>query len=78
MIDVWRGERFRLYCLGDDGKPEGIAECSTAEAVGLALVTIAEENRLAGEPAETVGVLDWQNHRWLTSIWGSRRAVPFA
>ena len=73
----WRGERYRLYIVGVDGKPHGIAEATTPEGVGQAIVTIAEEARLVGEPAQHVGVLDWHNHRWLTSAWPTRNSTPF-
>lgn len=78
MMGLWEGLRYRLYSVDSDGIMRGIAEAGTPEAIGLALITIAEENRLAGAPCETVGVLDWHNHRWLSNPgWLTRNLTPF-
>lgn len=73
----WEGLRFRLYGRDENGELVGIAEAPDTASLGLALVTIAEENRLAGYPAEQVGVLDWHAHRWLTSPFITRKQTPF-
>ena len=71
-------QRYRLMTLDAYG-PREIATADTPEGIGLALITIANENREAGDPAEIVGVLDSWRHRWLTSPgWLSRKQTPFA
>ena len=74
---LWEGERYRLYTLDSNGKPQGKAEAPDALGLGLAIITLAEENRLAGEPADTIGILDWHAHVWLCSPWISRKHTPF-
>lgn len=77
-MSVWEGCRYRLYTLGPDGEIHGIAEAGTPEAIGLALVTIASENRDAGADLTTIGVLDYHEHRWLTNPgWVTRSQTPF-
>lgn len=76
-MTTWEGCRYRLYTR-IDGEMVGVAEADDALGVGLALVTIGEENRLAGLSAETIGVLDSHNHRWLTNPgWITRDMTPF-
>ena len=70
--------RYVLYTLDPDG-PRVLADCPDKESIGVALVTIMEENRDAGMPAEIVGVLDTERRRWLTSLWAvSPFGSPFA
>ena len=68
--------RYLLYELRH-GTPHLLAEAPDAQGLGLALVTIAEENREAGEPCGIVGVLDNESRRWLTSMWVTKNAGPF-
>ena len=73
----WRGDQYRVYIMGADGKPQGVAEATTPQGVGQAIVTIGEEARLIGESAPHVGVLDWHAHRWLSSAWPTHNSLPF-
>ncbi len=60
-----------------DGEVQPLAECDTPEGIGVAIVTLAEDNRLAGAPAELFGVLDAENHWWLSLPFLPRAATPF-
>lgn len=68
--------RFKLYELRH-GEPHCIAEATTPQNLGVALVTIADENRQAGEPCNIIGVLDAHSRRWMTSLWPGREYTPF-
>ncbi len=65
-------ERFRIY-ERDPSEPRGfrlMATCATASAVGVALVTLAEDRWEAGaRSAPVVGVLDGERRRWVSGMW---------
>lgn len=73
MDALWGDCRYLLYRLDDDGTPVRIAGADSPQGVGLALVTIAEEE----QDASPVGVLDAHARRWLVGLWSSRRSLPF-
>lgn len=62
-------EKYRLYERGADGELILVATTGTAEGVGVALVTLADDRREAGDPAPIVGVLDGLAGRWISGLW---------
>lgn len=74
--DVWPRDdenRWRIYARRGD-RLEVLAATGTAAGVGVALVTLDEDARDAGEPDGlgsygAVGVLDATEGRWLLSPW---------
>lgn len=71
-----RDHRYRIFHW-HDGDIRVIAECDTPQDLGVCLVTLAEDNRQAGAPAEMFGVLDWWEHRWVSLPFLPRAATPF-
>lgn len=61
--------RYRLYERGQGGELVLVATTGTAEGVGVALVTLADDRQEAGEVVPIVGVLDGLAGRWITSCW---------
>lgn len=53
------------------------AECDDHASLGLALVTMAEDNREAELPAEMFGIRDAWNRRWISIPFLPRDATPF-
>jgi hypothetical protein len=72
----WTGSRFRVYVRTDDGI-QCVAEADTATGLGTALVTMADDNRLAGLPVECYGVLDAHARRWISGLWTTANETPF-
>jgi hypothetical protein len=70
---IW--ERPRYVGHLEEGRahasePRLIATCPSAEAVGVALVQLAEDRAEAGTyHAPIIGVLDSENGRWVTGMW---------
>jgi hypothetical protein len=63
--------RYGIYVLRD-GEPARVAECDL-DAIGTTLVTLADELRDDGEThAETFGVLDQEQRRWISGLWPRR------
>ena len=65
-------ERYRIFERTPRpwGSPRGvhlIATCGTPEAVGVALVQLAEDR--GNEPAPVMGVLDGETKRWISGLW---------
>lgn len=66
-------ERYRIVKLADTELgdfPITVATAPTPEALGVALVTLAEEGELQDE---AIGVLDTIARRWLVNPWAGRR-----
>jgi hypothetical protein len=65
-------ERYRIFerQRNPDYAAVLIATCPSAEAVGVALVQLAEDRAEAGTyHAPIIGVLDSENGRWVTGMW---------
>jgi hypothetical protein len=62
-------------CRGSGEQRERVAYVSET-SLGLALVTLHEENQINGNDA--IGVLDLREHRWIINPYGKRRPVPVA
>ena len=56
-------------CRGEGKVRQRVAECETAEAVGVALVTLGREGEFSECP---IGILDTEGevgHKWLVNPW---------
>jgi hypothetical protein len=63
-------ERYRLYERTRDGLKQLIATCATPAAVGVALVTLAEDRWEAGDHSAPIfGVQDGELGRWVTGMY---------
>lgn len=62
-------ERYRIFEKTRYGK-QLIATCATPAAVGVALVTLAEDRWEAGNHSAPIfGVQDGELGRWVTGLW---------
>jgi hypothetical protein len=63
--------RYGIYVLRE-GEPHRVAECER-DAIGTCLVSLADDNVQAGETqAQTFGVLDQVERRWISGLWPGR------
>ena len=61
--------RYRIYCRAHDGTLTLIATCATAEAVGVAIVTLGREGEFDDCAAGVLDTMGETGQKWVLRPW---------